>query len=130
MHLLSQVIICKLAFWKDQDHQERFKAPTDSDSEEDNEDSELQLRRLSVVSGPFEGPTVYEPENQLKEELTRQEQDFEEIIISILKNMRKHKENEDVYRYGTAALENIASRSGCLLPWILTHHISTFPYRR
>eukprot|EP01147_Barroeca_monosierra_P001754 gene1754-4867_t len=99
------------AFWKDQDHQERFKAPTDSDSEEDNEDSELQLRRLSVVSGPFEGPTVYEPENQLKEELTRQEQDFEEIIISILKNMRKHKENEDVYRYGTAALENIASRS-------------------
>ena len=67
-------------------------------------------RRVSVVSGPFEGPTTYEPDDDAG--LDVHDDAFDEVIVSILKNMKKHKDNADVHRYGTLALENLASRSG------------------
>ncbi len=72
----------------------------------------LASPRFSVVSGPFEGPTTYEPDDEDISVLSEHEQAFEDVITSILKNMKQHKDKADVHRYGTLALENLASRSG------------------
>ncbi|EGD74905.1 hypothetical protein PTSG_07133 [Salpingoeca rosetta] len=71
----------------------------------------LASPRFSVVSGPFEGPTTYEPDDEDISVLSEHEQAFEDVITSILKNMKQHKDKADVHRYGTLALENLASRS-------------------
>eukprot|EP00043_Microstomoeca_roanoka_P013377 m.131075 g.131075 ORF g.131075 m.131075 type:complete len:766 (-) comp15740_c1_seq1:455-2752(-) len=66
--------------------------------------------RLSVAElTGFEDALVYEVDGEI--ELTEHESSFEEVIVAILKNMRKHKNNADVHRYGTLALENLATRS-------------------